>query len=751
MCCTNHQRIARIILGFFFLLSFIYSLVNPVFEAPDEVYHYPYIKHLADGRGLPVQRPDHKELWEQEGSQPPLYYALAAALTWWIDTDDLPQVRRLNPHARIGIPLARDNKNMTIHTARESFPWRGTTLAVHLIRFFSILLGAGTLWCTYRLGLLLFPGQPLIALGAMALNALIPMFAFISGSVNNDNLVNLLASLVLFLLVQVVQGRESGRLLLGLGVLIGLACLAKLSALGLFPLSALAFFLAGLSSKERSFGERLWQCMKRCLLVWGIAVLISGWWYWRNWCLYRDPTGISAMLDIFGRRSRVPSFPEILGEFEGFRISFWGLFGVVNVLLKPHWLYRVLDAFTLLAVLGLLRQAWRVYRERRLPCQWRELLLLAVWIVTVCVSLLRWTSMTKASQGRLIYPAISAISLYLILGLYAWFAERRWPVVLGTMAVSLGLLSLTAPFTAIRPSYLRPPIISADDVPSTARPFLATYGGVMRLLAYELAPSRVRPGEEVAVTLYWQALAPMQEDLSLYIHIFGRKGERLGQRDSYPGRGTFPTSLWSPGQVIEDVYYVPIRPDAQGPVAARVEVGLYRLRTMAPLPVVDAQGRPVGQPVLGRIKVAVPTQKPLPPHPLDANVADRVKLLGYDLPQKVHPGESVPLSLYWEVVGHWNQDYTVFVQLLDREGRIIGQGDGPPLEGDYPTSFWEPGEYLLDEHLLQVSPQAPVGERGRLIVGFYDLETGRRLPVLDAQGRPQGDEILLTTVQIVQR
>ena len=57
---------------------------------------------------------------EQEGSQPPLYYLVTGLLTSWIDTDDLPAVRRLNPHATIGIPLARDNKNMVVHAAEPS-------------------------------------------------------------------------------------------------------------------------------------------------------------------------------------------------------------------------------------------------------------------------------------------------------------------------------------------------------------------------------------------------------------------------------------------------------------------------------------------------------------------------------------------------------------------------------------------------------------------------------------------------------
>ena len=139
---------------------------------------------------------------------------------------------------------------MYIHTEREAFPWRDTALAVHLIRLFSVLLGAGTILCTYTIALWLFPGQPAIAAAAMAINAFLPMFIFISASVNNDNLVIFLSSLVLLLLVRVIRRGASAWLLLGLGGLIGLACLAKLSALGLLPLACLALALARFASNR---------------------------------------------------------------------------------------------------------------------------------------------------------------------------------------------------------------------------------------------------------------------------------------------------------------------------------------------------------------------------------------------------------------------------------------------------------------------------------------------------------------------
>ncbi len=103
----------RLILVLFVLLGWSYALATPVFEASDELWHYPLIKFLADGNALPVQAfdPDEAGPWKQQASQPPLYYWLAAAATFWINTDDLPQVRWLNPHVDNGIITQDGNTN----------------------------------------------------------------------------------------------------------------------------------------------------------------------------------------------------------------------------------------------------------------------------------------------------------------------------------------------------------------------------------------------------------------------------------------------------------------------------------------------------------------------------------------------------------------------------------------------------------------------------------------------------------------
>ncbi|HEX2908552.1 MAG TPA: glycosyltransferase family 39 protein, partial [Phototrophicaceae bacterium] len=308
----QHQRILVFILAAYVILATIYSIVTPIFEVSDELWHYPMVKYLAEnGLQLPPQDPANPGLWRQEGSQPPLYYMAAAVLTAGIDTSDLDTVRRINPHADIGIVRPDGNANMIVHRpGAEDFSWRGTVLAVHLIRFFSIVLGLGTVLVTYQLAREIFPHYPVIALDAAALNAFLPMFLFISGSVNNDNLSNLLGNLLTLLIVRLVktartQGDPVGRpykfanlhdyVLLGL--VTGAGLLAKLNIGFLIPLVALGLLVVSLRQRD-------W----RPLVIGGgisggLTVLIAGWWYLRNWQLYNDPSGLAMFLQMVGRRA----------------------------------------------------------------------------------------------------------------------------------------------------------------------------------------------------------------------------------------------------------------------------------------------------------------------------------------------------------------------------------------------------------------------------------------------------------------
>jgi len=88
--------------------------------------------------------------------------------------------------------------------------------------------------------------------------------------------------------------------------------------------------------------------------------------------------------------------------------------------------------------------------------------------------------------------------------------------------------------------------------------------------------------------------------------------------------------------------------------------------------------------------------------------------------------------------------YTGFVQLLDPNNRVLAQEDHIPQRGAAPTTSWLPGEYVVDQYTLTLPESLPPGPY-RLIAGLYDVRTMQRVPVIDAQGQPIGDHVLLQT------
>ncbi len=270
------RRFLALLLLTYLVLGVCYSLDTPIFEASDEIWHYGVVRELVLNRRLPVQQPGVETPWAQEGHQPPLYYVLAALLTGWLDTSDYPLHSVRNPFPNIGVPGATDNLNLVAHPPGQG-PWQGgTVLAVYLIRWLSLLLEAGTVLGAYRLALSLAPSQPDLALLTAALVAFNPMVLFINAAINNDNLVMFLTAWVLVLLMaELKPNRADGRWLrtLGLGLLIGLAALTKVSGLVLLPVAVLAL---SLSTSPRG-QPRVW--FLRLLALTAMVGLVAGWWY----------------------------------------------------------------------------------------------------------------------------------------------------------------------------------------------------------------------------------------------------------------------------------------------------------------------------------------------------------------------------------------------------------------------------------------------------------------------------------------
>ena len=92
------------------------------------------------------------------------------------------------------------------------------------------------------------------------------------------------------------------------------------------------------------------------------------------------------------------------------------------------------------------------------------------------------------------------------------------------------------------------------------------------------------------------------------------------------------------------------------------------------------------------------------------------------------PGDEVQVDLYWRALEPTDISYTVFFQLLGPDGQVYAQQDNYPGFGTLPTNRWQPGDLIRDSYSPEIAGNAPPGEY-QIIVGFYDNQTGVRLPL----------------------
>lgn len=719
----------------YLLLATAYSVINPLFESPDEVWHYEYVRWLVEGNGLPEPHDVGHAPWHQEGSQPPLYYLTAAALTSWVSTDNATEVIRYNPHAAVGQADSFGNKNMMKHGPVEAWPWTGVVLSAHLARFLSILLGAVTVSATFASVIQIFPEQRWAALLAGAIVGLNPQFLFLSASVNNDNLVTCFCAVGIWyglkLLRQTfIDNRDLTALqVLFFGSLAGGAALSKLSGLLLSGFVGLTLTLIAL---QRSSLQR-W-------IRWGATsalamVAISGWWYLRNWFLFGDPLALKAMFAILPRRARPPSSAELLARVEGIWHSLWGVFGWFNVVMNEsvYWLYTGLTLAGFIGFLVLFLRLGRGHgntkfsRTANPQANLIQLALLLIWIGAVVLTLLKWAQM-RYPQGRLLFPMLSAAAAIISLGLLNWVPNRWRASAAVTLSASLAIVALIAPWAWIQPAY------SSLSLPEARRSFGGNpaqipddqhaFGNKIHLVQAQFSATELRPGDQFLVRLDWRSSRPVEQDYSIFIHLIDDNEIIQAQSDSYPGQGNAPTSGWDPGQLVQDLHRVKIPTTVPSPLRLKVNLGLYDFESGERLPIDGANHW-----TLGFISLIPPAGDGSLPHSAFINFEDEIALVGYDFDRYVlAPGETLQLRLWWEALDAPLRDYKVFTHLVLPPDATWAQHDSRPRAGLSKTNTWRRGERIEDEYELTLPQNAPEGVYF-VEVGIYDGATYERLQV----------------------
>jgi 4-amino-4-deoxy-L-arabinose transferase-like glycosyltransferase len=275
--------------------------------------------------------------------------------------------------------------------------------------------------------------------GAAALFA-VPQLAHIVGSVSNDGLTILLCSVVAWLSVRVMTGDARWRVILSLGVALGLALLSKGTALPFVP-----FVLATLLIWPR-VRAMSWRLL-RAGAVAAIAFAVGGWWWVRNVLLFGDlqPSGLALVRETKpwepGTGPDVVAYLDLMWS----RLSgnFWGDFGLLDYAL-PELLTDVLSLVSLamivayffvrdaeklrMAVLAslpalllimLVVNTWRHYVRTQLPGGMQGRYLFVVIVILIALSAVAWSRLVPVGRHRraavillVMFAAVAAVGLF---------------------------------------------------------------------------------------------------------------------------------------------------------------------------------------------------------------------------------------------------------------------------------------------------------------------------------------------------
>jgi hypothetical protein len=264
------------------------------------------------------------------------------------------------------------------------------------------------------------------------------------------------------------------------------------------------------------------------------------------------------------------------------------------------------------------------------------------------------------------------------------------------------------------------------DLPLSPWPEPVRIAPGLTLLKSEMPADAARPGEAVSVRLLWQATANRMPKLRPEVALV-QDNVNLDVNNADPVYGKYPVSVWSNGEQVFERRILSIPHDASGTaeIVLRVDGEEFELGALT----ITALEHSFDQPDVD--------------YPLEISFGDVARLTGFSLPKTaLSAQDKIPLTLIWQSLSSRpGQNYVVFTHLLDEQGRLIAQHDGPPANGARPISGWVIDEYVIDEHQLAFLDADYAGS-AQLEVGLYDPLSGERLRLED------GSDHLILPIEI---
>lgn len=710
-----------LISGAFIALGIMTSLKTPLYQGADEGWHYAYVEHYALGRPLPnlnlhftsgnIAAPYFQT---HEAAQPPLYYMLMGRLVALVPRGNLMQEEVLSgnaPNGMYGNFLPADDGSLG----------SGLALAGHLVRFATVLLGAGVVLCSYVIALWLTRRREVAVLTA-SLIAFNPHNLVLSGAISNDMAVACTAALTLLAATYIITTpRQPGLLaafLLGLGA--GVSLLTKYSGGAMLVAAPVAVLVR----QVRSRFTLSWLLRSGAALAAG-ALLLTGPFFIHNLQLYGDVLAWQRVNTLMPPDVVPHPFQALLHWLPFILATFFGHPGYIFPLPSEYT-----HVFFYVLLIGLAGSLWLALRRglfsrgglKASAAYWPLLVALAVNAVTYYF----WFSQHLATENaRFFTPSLIPITLLVALGLLV-FVPRRWqPGCVAAFTLAYGLFTAVTLYQSFDFMYAFPHYLSTAsaqallDQPDSGR---VRFENGIELLDVQLKSTRVNEGDPVDLRITLRTTQPLTRSAFLMLDFRDPAGKTVA---SYYTRNvvrySYATRAWQVGRPLVEDFQVNVKTE-------RTEV----LSILAGW--TDAGGaiRPVGSNSvsveIGRVKVrAAPSGAAATVISATDTVPPLARLNGLaDLLSARIDHDTVILN--WRATAEPARNYTIFVHGLDAQGNMLAQHDEP---FKYSAAYWDVGDRF--EQRIEVPD---LSRASTVLVGVYNPRTQQRVRAFHADGAP---------------
>ncbi len=260
------------------------------------------------------------------------------------------------------------------------------------------------------------------------------------------------------------------------------------------------------------------------------------------------------------------------------------------------------------------------------------------------------------------------------------------------------------------------PLIARNDV----------FDDRLTLMGVDVPIHEALPGDIVRVVTYWAVL----DDTTINLSLQTPQGEVVSN-------ASIPIAVGA-------------RERAQGDLQIPPDVSASELRVVAQA---RLHARELDKIHIRPRATVAPSASDAVMQPRAETFGEQIRLVGISLPSGTfRPGESVPITLFWQADAPIPISYTVFVHFLgdqynpSQNNFLWGQIDRLPLDGKLPTTAWTPGQTVADSYLVEFDDAAPGGTY-KIEIGLYDA-AGNRLRVSDANNSDLGDVLIVGEIPV---